>query len=247
MKAKGWTVTTEAQLDALEWKKTTPKLNRRTGQMLTVPVGIDPGFAYNVGIGRRAALTPPPVPQPQRDVVQGPRYPRALPSTPRPRSLPPGVERRPDLEGEAVFDAFARTLGVAEDGVFFDRVQTPLVIGPGLFQTKDAAGVALASKAEKGGRGEWAEVLAATLKDPDEIWMSAQAQADGGVRMVRTYVAAFTDPDGDRYWFSAVFAERDGWWFGVTAFPPGKAGKAENQAAASNRNMRVGSLVYRRK
>lgn len=247
LQARGWTVTTEEELAGTDWQKTRPWLNGRSGEMLTVPVGIDPGFAYNVGKARRSALTPPPVPEPQRDIVIGDRYPRTLPKSPKPRPYPPGVAKRPGLPGDEVFDAFAKVLGVPEGGVFFDAVQTPLVIDRGLFQSRDAAGVVLGDKATKSGRARYAEVFAATLKDPDEIWMSAQSRRDGSTQMVRTYVAAFDDPDGERYWMTVVFSDRDGWWWGTTAFAPDKAGKPATQERYTSKNGRVGTLVYRRK
>ncbi|EHN77122.1 SPP1 gp7, partial [Streptomyces coelicoflavus ZG0656] len=60
IQARGWSVTTEEELQATDWTKTRPWLNGRTGRTEVVPIGIDPGFAYNVGQARRAALTPPP-------------------------------------------------------------------------------------------------------------------------------------------------------------------------------------------
>lgn len=245
LKARGWTVTTDAELDALDWTKTKPWLNRRTGAMMTVPVGIDPGFAYNVGMGRRAALTPPPTPEPQREIVQGDRYPRRLPATRAPRAYPAGVAKRPDLDGEGVFDAFSKVLGVPDGGVFFDKAQTPLAVGRSLFEQRNAAGVVIGDKGDKAGRAAYAEVFAATLKDPDEIWMSVQLQANGQPRLVRYYVGAWDDPDGERYWMTVAFSERDGWWWGTTAFAPnGPRAKAERY---TSKNGRVGTLVYRRK
>ncbi|WP_299174408.1 PBECR2 nuclease fold domain-containing protein [uncultured Brevundimonas sp.] len=243
---RGWTVTSEDALAKTDWKKTRPWLNSRNGRTEVVPVGIDPGFAYNVGQARRAALAPPPVDEPQRDMVVGERFPRALPATPKPRPYPPGVAKRPDLEGEAVFDAFARALGTPEGGVFFDRAQIPLTIERGLFQQRDAQGVVKAAKGDKRGRAAYAEVFGATLRDPDEIWMSAQQRLDGSIGLVRTYVAAFVDPDGERYWMTVVFGDRDGWWYGVSAFPADKPGKPESQARYVAKNGRVGTLVYRR-
>lgn len=244
--SRGWTVTTDEALATSGWKKTRPWLNKRTGRTLTVPAGIDPGFGYNVGLSRRAALTPPPGSQPQRSLVIGERLPRRLPDRPRPRPYPPGVAKRPELEGDAVFDAFSKALGVPSGGVFTDKVQIPLPIGPELFLQKEASGAAIASKADKSGRAAYAEILAAALKDPDEIWMSAQSEAGGGVRLVRSYVAAFEDPDGERYWMTVVFRGQDDWWTGTTAFAPGKTGRPGTQADYVDKNARVGTLVYRR-
>ncbi len=247
LKALGLTVTTDAELEASGWRKTVPYLNRRTGETLTVPKGIDPGFAYNVGLARRAALVPPPAPEPQRDQVVGDRYPKALPPALKPRPYPRGVSKRPGLEGDAVFDAFAKTLGVPEDGVFFDKAQVPLVVGRGLFERRDPLGNVIETKANKGDRGQYAEVLATALKDPDEIWASMQTQLDGSVRLTRTYVAAFVDPDGEKYWMTVVFTQGQGMWSGTTAFAPGKSGKPKGQATYVDTNSRIGTLIYRRK
>lgn len=245
LQARGWTVTTEDELTATNWNRTRPWLNRRTGRTETVPIGIDPGFAYNVGQARRAGLVPPPVAEPQRDTVIGERLPRALPKAFKPRPYPAGIAKRPDVQGEAVFDTFSKALGVPEAGVFFDKVQNPLAIDRSLFEQRNAEGSVLASKADKRGRAAYAEVFAATLREPDEIWVSAQAQLDGSTRLVRAYVAAFIDPDGERYWMTVSFSQRDGWWFGVTAFAAdGSVGKQERYVA---KNGRVGTLVYRRK
>lgn len=244
LKSRGLTVTTEDELAATNWTRTKPWLNRRTGQTLTVPVGIDPGFAYNVGRGRRAALAPPTTEEPQRDAVVGERYPRSLPRTPRPRPYPKGVAKRPDLAPDQVFDAFAAVLGRAEGQLFFDKVQIPLVIDRSLFQQRSATGEVVGDKGGKRGRAAYTEVLAAAVADPDEIWMSAQIQQDGTTRLVRTYVAAFSDPDGERYWMTVVFSQ-DGWWYGTSAFAPdGSRGKQERY---TSKNGRVGTLVYQRK
>ena len=245
LQARGWSVTTEEELTALEWVKTRPWLDRRNGRMMTVPVGIDPGFAYNVGLARRAALAPPPVPEPQRDLVEEPRLPRALPPPHPPRPYPPGVTKRPELAGEQVFEAFSRVLGVEGGGVFVDRVQIPLAIEPRLFEARDELGRPVAVKGDKRGRGPYAEVMAATLRDPDEIWSSFQRQRDGSVRLVRSYVGAWIDPDGEHFQMAVTFMN-GGSWIGVTAYPPGKPGKPANQAGNTARNFRVGALLYRR-
>lgn len=243
LKARGLEVTSEAELEATGWSRTRPWLNRRNGRTETVPVGIDPGFAYNVGQARRRALTPPPTPAPQRESVIGERFPRRLPTPPRPRPYPQGVSRRDGLEGPEVFNAFARTLGVSEGGVFFDKVQIPLVIDRRLFEQRDARGQVVEAKADKRGRAPYAEVLAATLRDPDEIWVGSQIQRDGEVRLVRYYAALFEDPEAGPVWAVLGFRS-DGWWGGVTAFPA--EGGLEKQTRYLDRTVRVGTLVYRR-
>lgn len=251
LEAWGLKVTTEAELAGLDWKKTKPWLNKRNGRTEVAPVGIDPGFAYNVGRARRAALAPPPTPQPQRAQALGGRYPAALPPRPRPRKLPRGLAHRPGLSGPAAFDALAAGVGVKEGGVFFDKAQIPLVIDRRLFESRDPTGRVIGDKSDKRGRGEWAEVLAATLRDPDEIWTSFQRQADGSVRLVRSYVAAWDDPTGEHYWFFASFAEGvgsdEGWWTGVSAYQVGRPGRRAGQERYIDKAARLGTLIYQRR
>ncbi|MCW5723452.1 MAG: hypothetical protein KIS81_00675 [Maricaulaceae bacterium] len=245
--AHGLEVSTGEELEAAGWGRTRPWLNRRTGEVIEVPANIDPGWAHNPGAARRAMLAPPPVAEPVRDNIIGGRWPRALPPAPQPRPFPDGVARRPGLtDPDAVFDAFRRQLGVEEGGVFIDRAQIPLVVERGLFQARAPGGRVLGAKAAKFERGEWAQLLAATVRDPDEIWVAAQRMPGGDVRLARHYVAAWNDPEGRRFWFTAVFVEGAGWWHGVTAYPPGKPGRPGQQARLTDRNFRNGTLVWSR-
>ncbi len=246
---KAEALTSEEELQRLGVYDTRTYVNRRTGQVTKVPVGIDPGFDYNVGQARLANFVPPSIPERQRQAVQGARRPRALPKPLPPRDLPADVRLRPDLGGAdagAVFDAFSKALGTAEGGVFTDRAQVPLVVGRRLFERHNAAGVALGDKAGLAGRAEFAEILAATLRDPDEIWHSLQLREDGSSVLVRNFISAW-NTEGGREWFVASFHQKEGVWWGVTAFPPGKRGRKGTQAAATDVGFRVGALVYRRK
>jgi hypothetical protein len=243
-------VTPEDELRARGVYRTQGYRNRRTGETMQVPFGIDPGFDYNVGQARMANFVPPPATERQREQVIGGRTPAALPPPPRPRKPPFDAALRPDLDGsdgQAVFDAFSKVLGKGEGDVFIDRAQVPLVIGRGLFQRKDAAGAFVGDKANLAQRGPYAEILAATLRDPAEIWHSVQATKDGGSVFVRSYVAAWDLGAGERQWFFLTFTDRGGWWFGSTAFAPGEADNPARQLSRTDIGARVGALVYRRK
>lgn len=246
LEANGLEISGEAELKAAGWGKTRPWLNRRTGEIMDVPVNIDPGWAHNPGLARRSMLALPPMDEAQRGNIVGERWPRALPGALEPRPVPPGISRRPDLDDDQVFDAFAAALGADEHGVFIDAAQMPVLVEPRLFQARTPGGAVIGSKAAKHGRNEWAEYLAATVRDPDEIWVAMQEMPGGDRRLARHYVASFADPDGQHFFFAAVFVEGTGWWHGVTAFPPGKPGKASQQARLTDRNFRNGTLVWRR-
>jgi len=245
----GAAVTSETELERMGVYDTRPVKNRRTGEIREVPVGIDAGFDYNVGMARRSNLVPPPAPERQRDLVQGERMPRALPAMRQARALPSGVRLREDLGGgdpKTVFEAFSKVLGKGEGEVFFDRAQIPLVIGQRIFERHTADGLSTAAKQHLAGRAAYAEILAHALKDPDEIWHSLQLRADGTSVLVRNYVAWIKSGDG-REAFVASFQQRDGVWWGATAYPPGNRGKAKDQRTQTDAGFRVGSLVYARK
>lgn len=241
LKARGWSVTTDAQLAAMKADRTVMVPNTRRGTFDVVPVGVDPGFGYNVGMARRAALTPPPAPEPWRDVVIGDRWPRALPPRPEPR--PSDARRRPDLEPDAAAEELARLVGVELEGVFIDQAQMPLVIGRKLFQKKNDQGEAVASKAGKDHRAEWVEALAEAIRNPDEIWIAVETERGGGSRMVRRHLAVLQTDEGPAY-VVVAFSGRDRWDGATTFIPHGGAAKAGRYV---DRNVRVGTLVYQRK
>ena len=245
----GAAVTSEEELQRVGAYDTETYVNKRTGETREVPVGIDPGFDYNVGQARLASFVPPPAPERQRPYVLEDRTPRALPPPRRPRALPAGVRLRPDLGGAdpaAVFEAFSKVLGKGEGEVFFDRVQVPLVIGKRMFERHTASGASVGAKEHLAGRTAYAEILASTLKDPDEIWHSLQSRADGSSVLVRNYVSWIDAGDG-RQAFTVSYQERDGVWWGTTAYPPGKRKSDVDQRTQTDVNFRVGALVYSRK
>lgn len=245
-------VTSEAELKRRGAYDQVPWTNKRTGETTMVPKGIDKGFDYNVGQARLAGLSPPAMPEPQRPYVQGGRQPRALPPLPAARALPADVKVRPDLPGDpqAVFEAMARVIGKGEGQVFIDRAQVPLVLGRRMFEQHDLAGSTVGAKPGLASRAELAEIFGATLRDPDEIWVSLQQREDGASVLVRTFIAAYdAAAEVGRQLFVMAFHEgaQRGVWMGTTAFGPGKRDKVRTQAAATSQGFRVGTLVYRRK
>ncbi|WP_374569677.1 phage minor head protein [Phenylobacterium sp.] len=245
-------VTSEDELKRRGVYDQVPWTNKRTGETTMVPKGIDKGFDYNVGQARLSGLAPPLMPEPQRGYVQGDRQPRALPPLRVARPLPADVKVRPDLAADpvAVFEAMSKVIGKGEGEVFIDRAQVPLVVGRRMFEQHDQAGEPIGSKPGLGSRAELAEIFGATLRDPDEIWMSLQQRDDGTSVMVRTFIAAFdATQDVGRQLFVLAFHEgaQRGVWMGTTAFGPGKRGKPRTQEAATSQGFRIGTLVYRRK
>lgn len=246
-------ITSDDELAAKGGLRVRPWRNGRSGAVEMVPEGIDPGFAYNVGQARMSGLAPPAMPEPQRSYVVGDRRPRALPPPPAPRPLPADVQLRLDLDGvndpQAVFEAFSDVLGVKEGDVYTDRAQVPLVVGQRMFQAHDAAGVPTGPKPGLGNRAPLAEVFAAVIRDPDEIWHSLQTRDDGSAVLVRNLIGVFDVPEAGRQWFVVTFHEGSarGVWMGATAYGPGKTNRPTTQATTTAIGNRVGTLVYRRK
>ena len=245
----GAAVTSVEELERVGAFDTRTVRDKRTGETREVPEGVDYGFDYNVGQARLANFVPPAAPERQRPYVEGERTPRALPNVRPARSLPSGVQLRPDLGGadaQTVFEAFSKVLGKGEGEVFIDAAQVPVVVGRRMFERHTAAGASVAAKEHLAGRAAYAEVLASTLKDPDEIWHSIQTRADGSSIFVRNYVSWIKSGDG-REAFVVSFHEREGIWWGATAYPPGNRGKARDQRTQTDVGFRVGALVYGRK
>ncbi len=218
-----------------------PFINKRTGEVVQVPAGIDAGFAHNVGKARLRAFTPPPL--------------GGLPT-----SFPPGVElpplpparRRsasrilaPDLPDETYITALLRPFGATRQKpmIFTDKAGEDLVIGEEIF--RNASGVL---KVKKRGRERFASLLADAIKDPDEIWWVWDERRDkpGSFVLRRRYLARFTVAPGSgpgqaRQAVPAlvVFETGKDGWRGVTGFATERLKDLEGQ--------RRGTLAYRRK
>lgn len=229
-------VTSEDELKARGVYDRVPWVNKRTGETTMVPKGIDPGFDYNVGQSRMKALSAPAMAEPDPPYVP-PDQPIASSDLPAARRLPRGVSLRDDLpdEPKAVFEAFSRAVGTADGGVFTDAAQVPLVMNQRMLERHGPDGTpSLAIPARL------AEVFAAALRDPDEIWHSIQARPDGTSVLSRTIIAAFDVPRLGRTLLTLVFHEgaNRGVWMGTSAL-------ATDKPASLAR--RIGLLVFRRK
>lgn len=239
-------VTSEEELKARGVYDRVPWVNKRTGETTMVPKGIDRGFDYNVGQSRMKALAAPAMAEPAPPHVP-PRQPQATPpDPPAARRLPRGVGLRDDLpdEPKAVFEAFSKAVGTAEGEVFTDAAQVPLVMSQRMIERYGADGTpSLAIPARL------AEVFAAALRDPDEIWHSIQARADGTSVLSRTIIAAFDVPTLGRTLLTLIFHEgaNRGVWMGASALATDKAGKPLGQAKAISLAQRIGLLVFKRK
>ncbi|MCW4589354.1 phage minor head protein [Gluconacetobacter entanii] len=127
----GWQVSASPVIETRPWR------NPHTGEILHVPVGIDPGFAYNPGkawlMNEGARVITDPLPKlrpvlppaqdagPARPITQPPRP--AIPATPEPT---PRVSPRVQAQQDAIVGLLHAPIGTVEAGTLPDRVRVEL-------------------------------------------------------------------------------------------------------------------------
>jgi len=213
--------------------------NPRTGEIHDVPVGIDAGFDYNVGIAPNRAFTPPPTGGLPRTFPPG----VDLPPLPAPRPAP--AKLLPDgLSDKAYINAFLAEFG-AKPGMathFTDKAGERLVISEDLFKAADGT-----SKANKQNRGKFLLLTAAAIKEPDEIWWMWEEfrSKPGSWSLRRRHIARWDLGDGQAPALS-VFEHGQSGWTGITSFAPRGVNSKEAQDRYLNQ-WRGGLLAWRRK
>lgn len=207
--------------------------NPRTGELVEVPAGIDPGFGYNPGADHWRALTARPLPDGSL----------SLPAISPPADLPPLPPARPvpatrllpgGLAPEDYVDRFLGEFGAtrAKPVVFTDAIGEAVVIDDSMFI--DARG---RTKLLKRGRGPHILLIADAIRAPDEIWWQWIEYPQGRMQLVRRYIARFDVAGQEAPIFAMHTIGQDG-WSGVTGFPADRGDYVERQ--------RRGTLAYRR-
>lgn len=222
-----------------EWEtREIGKRNPMGPRRVRVPKGVDPGFEHVPGKSRLESAVPPEVPFP---TVKGSAGSNGLPNTrpqselPAPRKVDPELLLPTTLTPEQYATEFLNEFGATLDEpvVFNDVIGERLVIGKGMFTTSRTGEI----KADKNARGQYMKLLAAALKEPDEIWVRLEyhfAQKKTVVR--RRYVTQLQLPGSDVPTL-AVFEYGDDGWSGVTTFV--------NEFGDIN-DLRIGVRLYRR-
>jgi SPP1 gp7 family putative phage head morphogenesis protein len=209
--------------------------NPRSGEVLDVPAGVDPGFGYNPGTDYWRSLTPPPQGGPVGTPLIGPPgNPIELPPLPQPRQLPADLIMPEGRPRQDYVDRFLQAFGATADKtlVFTDVKGEPIVISDDLFKRADGS-----DKAMKFGRALALMMVAETIKRPDEIWSLWASIAGRPPELRRRYLARWTIA-GESQSGLAVFEFGKSGWDGVTAFNPERADYLARQ--------RQGVLIYRR-
>lgn len=206
-------------------------VNRRTGEIQRVPGGIDPGFDYNVGKARMRALTPPALDKPLDVPYAGPATKVPMPA---PRLATKAMLLPDDLSQEQYVRAFLKEFNaeVGQPKIFTDVTNEPVVISDDLFRDRKGE-----LKITKRLRHRHIPLLAATIKDPDEVWHIWNKGKDGSSHLVRRYISRY-QIEGDDVPGLAIFESSKEGWSGTTAFQADDVKYVEGQ--------RRGVLVHRR-
>lgn len=173
-------------------------VNARTGQKLTVPKGISPGFAYNVGQAPRGFTpeSPAPVLTPVRDFRDYSRVP-ANQVNGRPKAPQQWPER---LSREAATERFRRELGIQpghEAGTVADPTSMQVTFNQRYLDH-------LLEKEPE--RVRFVPYAVDTVRQPYEIWLVPHRLRDGTVIMRQRYISLYEDRGGG----FQVVVDRDG-------------------------------------
>ena len=192
--SRGVEVVTEAEMRREKGRPdTAPEIRTRkvkdplTGEMVDYPDGVDFGWAYAPGRAWADGLAP-------RMRTWSVTNFTGLLRNPAPEELPPleniakpfVAEKLPgDLEEEEYVRRFLAEFGadINEPVRFTDAVGDGIVISADLF--RDAAGN---WKVKKRGRARYVLLLAKTIRDPDEIWLSVDEKKSGDAVIDRRYI-----------------------------------------------------------
>jgi phage-Barnase-EndoU-ColicinE5/D-RelE like nuclease2/Phage Mu protein F like protein len=239
----------------IEWEeKTVGKLgsNPRT---VSVPKGIDAGFAYNPG---KAYLDPHTVPPlTGYDAVlkeRGTPWPTGfkVPALPKPTAVDASFARSTfATPTDAVVD-FLSVFGanLEQSSTFVDATGSALVVSKALFIKGNDKSTNnfkwLAEKHEgKTDRLSNVNLMAMALADPDEIWWHwERSRATGDWLLKRRYLKLFEISGTTEYAVTAYEWQRNG-WIGSTTFIVNR-GSIDADLKYFD-NQRVGRLVYKKK
>lgn len=220
-------------------------------RIVSTPVGIDPGFAYNPG---KAWLEPHTVPPLQGyDAVlkaRGTPWPTGFkpPLAPKPTRIPAHVILPAGTAPEVAVKDFLDVFGadMEKGAVFEDAAGSAVAISKALFikgEDKGTDNFKWLSDPDKSERLKYINLLAMTLIEPDEIWWAWERDTaeNGRWRLKRLYLRAF-EIVGTNEYAMAVFKWGRTGWTGSTAFTAQHKSEASRQAYFDKQ--RAGRLVY---
>lgn len=195
---------------------------------VSVPNGIDPGFAHIPGRARLEGLTPAEIAG--RPPLRPAGVPDSAARSPLPDPRASGASPLPaDATPQAAGRAFLGAFGASDAAtVFTDVIGERLVIGPAMLRG-DRAGILRDSRAP------YTPLLAETIRDPDEIWTRIEHDAaTGSAQVARRYIARRTLAGVDAPLLLIWERRGAGWWARIEPEPADPA------------SARMGVRLYRR-
>ncbi|WP_299197964.1 PBECR2 nuclease fold domain-containing protein [uncultured Amphritea sp.] len=225
-------------------------LDKRTGEIRKIPLGIDPGFEHTPGQSWLRQSTPHVQEQWPSTIKSVPVGPVAKPPLPAATSVSSKSLMADGLTDEQYVQAFLGEFGEG-DLIFKDVLGEPIAINNYLFRGAD--GKYKVSKDKL--RHRYMRLLARAIQNPDEIWaiLETDRARPGKYKLKRRYIKRWTLIEGDGagqpiHGFSA-FEYGQGIWTGNTSFTPHR--KQRGQKVPDNdaylERQREGVNLYVRK
>jgi hypothetical protein len=210
-------------------------IDRRTGEPELRYPGIDRGWDYNVGKEWLHGIVPTELREPLPAFGEVAK-PAMLPPLPAPSVARPVDILQMGLPEEDYVDAFLSRFGLrgSETGFHRDVSGGVIAIGRTMFERRTRDGTVVGLKADKRERGQFVNLMADAILNPDEIWID-WAPVASGVVLRRAYLRRVLLPDGISIFVRFEWTKSG--WFARTGFD-----SSEEYLEA----YRKGALIYRK-
>lgn len=244
LKDRGFAV--ESSKGKITWRD--ELVSKKTGELQPVAVYHDPltgqkiatdvGWSYNPGKEWLNPFTPKPFnPEEGGYKTIGATFHKKtpvekLPAKPLTKDMLLLPHQKSDMTEGDYINAFLKEFG-AEMGkpvVYRDKINDPVIISEELFKDRSKGSF----KVFKGDREIYLKMLADTIKDPAEIWLTWVKSKDK-TRLCKRYIGVYKDAKGKVGGY-AVFDLIDNVWQGTTVYEVKKLDYLDRQ--------RTGTLLY---
>jgi hypothetical protein len=222
-------------------------LDKRTGELKQVPLGIDPGFEHTPGQSWLRHSTPQFKEQWPANAKPIPIGPAAKPALPKPSVAKQSDLLPDDLPEDGYVNAFLNEFGADGPMVYKDVLGEPMAINDYLFRSAD--GQLKVSKDKL--RHRYMRLLARAIKEPDEVWsiLEPDHSRPGKYRLKRRYIKRWQmEESGQQVHGFSAFEYGQGIWTGNTVFTPysKKQGQRVPERNTYLERQREGVLLFRK-
>ncbi|MBU2967068.1 PBECR2 nuclease fold domain-containing protein [Amphritea sp. 2_MG-2023] len=215
-------------------------LDKRTGEVRQIPLGIDPGFEHTPGKSWLRQATPQVQEQWPATIKPVPIGPVAKPPLPPATAVLAESVMPEGLTDAQYVQAFLGEFGGTER-VFRDVLGEPLVINDYLFRKADGQYAIPKNNDYR----RHIKLLARALIEPDEIWsiLEPDHARAGKYRLKRRYIKCWVISGEQATQGVSTFEHGQGLWTGQIALTP-KLGPQSNDPLL--KQLRQGVLLYQR-